>query len=59
MHIFPVISIQTYVARTPRFCKSRVPAHNTTAPAPSQEPKKNSHAASNRHMPDNNSPTAA
>ena len=59
MHTFHVNSIQTYVARQPSFCSSRVPAHNKTAPIHSREPRHNSHTASNRHMPESSSTTAA
>ena len=52
MHTSHVNSTQTYVARQPNFCSSRVPAHNKKEPSHSREPKLRSHTASNRHMPE-------
>lgn len=58
MHTSHVNSTQTYVARQPSFCNSRVPAHNKTEPSHSREPKLRSHTASNRHMPESSTVTA-
>ena len=45
MHTSHVNSTQTYVARQPSFCSSRVPAHTKTEPSHSREPKLRSHTA--------------
>lgn len=58
MHTSHVNSTQTYVARQPSFCSSRVPAHNKTEPSHSKEPKLRSYTASNRHMPESSTVTA-